>query len=91
MTTLKVIALSKSEKSALVSQDIAIPGTPFVTSVTGNLALDASQDTPDLGTVFSGPDGFDIDTETRVTEDGKEFVWFKIKPAVINNMSKLPA
>ena len=82
MTTLKVIALSKSAKSALVSQDIAIPGTPFVTSVTGNLALDSTQDAPELGDVFTVPEGFDIDTETRITEDGKEFVWFKIKPGV---------
>ena len=74
---LTVVALSKSEKSALCSLSTPIEGTPFVSADgSGNLLLDAGQPVPAVGTQFPVPEGFHIEAEERITEDGKSFVWF---------------
>jgi hypothetical protein len=77
MATLKVIAFSAKGDSALVSMNVPVPGTPFVTSVTGNITLDSDQAKPEIGDSFSLPENVQLTTTVSVTEDGREFTWFR--------------
>lgn len=77
MATLKVIAFSAKGDSALVAMNVPVPGTPFVTSVTGNIKLDETQSKPEIGDSFAIPEGVELTTSVNVTEDGREFTWFK--------------
>jgi hypothetical protein len=76
---LTVIALSKSEKSVLVSVSTPIEGTPFVASSgSGNLMLDPAQPLPAVGDSFPVPAGQRVVAEERVSEDGKSFTWYEL-------------
>jgi hypothetical protein len=77
MATLKVIAFSAAGNSALVSMNVPVPGTPFVTSVTGNITLDDDQAKPEVGDTFTLPESVQLTTTVNVTDDGREFTWFR--------------
>lgn len=73
---LRVVKMSESGESALLSQDIQIEGTPFRTSVLGWIG---TAEALEPGKIIEVPDGvLTRVTRTSVAEDGTElsFDWF---------------